>query len=131
MKLCTAVLKSAFDQLRHTPRTITAGPSSPTRSLPAAPADSGEHGAAYAQQPAASLPASSIPGSPAHPHAYEARVSGAPAQWKAAPYGGDTSQGHSPQRRRQLILPATSGLTVSTDQMNKLKLSRLINAYLR
>lgn len=112
------MLKSAFDQLSHTPRTITAGPSSPTRSLPAAPADSGEHGAAYAQQPAASLPASSIPGSPAHPDAYEARVSGAlgPAHWQAAPYDGDTSQGYSSQRRRQLTLPANSGLTVSTDQ---------------
>ncbi|DBA98060.1 TPA: hypothetical protein ACH3X3_012887 [Trebouxia sp. C0006] len=66
---------------------------------------------ADAQQPAASLPASSIPGSSARPHAYEARVSGAPAQWQAAPCGGDTIQGHCPQQRRQLSMPATSGLT--------------------
>ncbi len=116
--VCSAVLRSAFDQLMHTPRTITAGPSSPTSSLPAAPADSGEHGAADAQQPAASLPASSIPGSSARPHAYEARVSGAPAQWQAAPCGGDTIQGHCPPQRRQLSMPATSGLTVSTDQLS-------------
>ncbi|DBA99001.1 TPA: hypothetical protein ACH3X1_014276 [Trebouxia sp. C0004] len=90
------------------PRTINAGTSSPTRSLPATLADSGEHGAASAQQTAASLPASSIPGSTARPHM---RFLAPPLSGTRRPYGSDTSQGHSPQRRRRLSLPDDSGST--------------------
>ncbi|DBA99000.1 TPA: hypothetical protein ACH3X1_014276 [Trebouxia sp. C0004] len=85
-----------------------AGTSSPTRSLPATLADSGEHGAASAQQTAASLPASSIPGSTARPHM---RFLAPPLSGTRRPYGSDTSQGHSPQRRRRLSLPDDSGST--------------------
>ncbi len=114
------------DQLSHLPRTITAGPSSPTLSLPAALVDSGEYGAAYAQQTPGSLPASSIPGSTARPH-MRYGVLAPPLSGSRRTYCSDTRQGYTPQRRRRLSLPDASRLTVSTDQ---LMWCRLITAYL-
>ena len=88
-----------------------AGPSSPTLSLPGAPADSGQHGAS-AQQAASSLPASSIPGSTGSPQmSYGALAR--PLAGGRRPHRSDLSQGHTPQRGRRLSLPATSGMTVS------------------
>jgi len=109
-------------------RTIAAGPSSPTLSLPAALADSGQYGAASAQQAASSLPASSLPGSTASPYrSYGALAP--PVSGSRRPYRSDISQGYTPQRGRRLSLPGNSGFTVSNDQV--VWGGQLITAYLR
>lgn len=123
------MLKSKYvlDQLIHTHRAIAAGPSSPPRSLSGAPADRDEHGAAIAQQTAASLPASSTPGTTARPHVRRG-VLATPLSGNRRPYHSETSHVHSPQRRRRMCSPGASGSTVSDDQ---LEWGRLITAYLR
>ncbi len=103
--------KMACDLLDHK-LGATAGPSSPTLSLPGAPADSGRYGAASAQQAASSLPASSIPGSTGSQHmSYGALAP--PLSGSRRPHRSDLSQGYTPQRGRRLSMPGNSGFSVS------------------
>ena len=116
----TSTARTAISQITDN-MSNAAGPSSPTLSLPGAPADSGQY-AASAQQAASSLPASSIPGSTGSLQmSYGALAR--PLAGARRPHRSDLSQGHTPQRGRRLSLPATSGLTVSEHQQHSGSLS--------